>query len=195
MAKKNTKMGVVPKYEKWLTEEGLLQIEEWARLGLTEEQISHNMGINRSTLSAWKRDYPIIREHLMKGKEVVDIQVENALLKKALGFEYEEIKEIIDTSESGHERVRIEKTKKYSLPDTTAQIFWLKNRRPEDWRDKRYTDEVQELFNQRTIAETEKLAAETERTKIEIDKLKGIFEETEDLSEIQGEIYGIEEQQ
>ena len=84
------------KYRDWITEEGLLKIEGWARDGLTDEQISHNMGIHPSTLYEWQKKYPEITEALKKGKEVIDRQVENALLKRALGYEYEEVKQIIE---------------------------------------------------------------------------------------------------
>ena len=77
------------KYEYWLTSEGLLLLEGWARDGLTDEQIAHNMGISRSTLNQWKEKYPDISDTLKKGKEVVDRQVENALLKRALGYHYD----------------------------------------------------------------------------------------------------------
>jgi transposase-like protein len=116
------------KYEQWLEPEGLLKIEGWARDGLTDEQIAHNMGIGTSTLYKWKNDYTEIVESLKRGKEVVDRQVENALLKRALGFEYDEV-----TFENGTETKRV---RKMVVPDTTAQIFWLKNRKPDDWRDK-----------------------------------------------------------
>jgi transposase-like protein len=97
------------KYEYWKSHDGLLLIEGWARDGLTDEQIAHNIGITTSTLYEWKKKYSEISDALKKTKEVVDREVENALYKKAL---------------SG---------------DTTALIFWLKNRRPNDWRDKRET--------------------------------------------------------
>ena len=85
------------KYEYWLTKEGLLLIEGWARDGLTDEQIACNMGICRDTLIQWKKKYSDISDTLKKGKEVVDRQVENALFKRALGYEYTEIiKERID---------------------------------------------------------------------------------------------------
>lgn len=120
------------KYEKWLEQEGLLLIECWARDGLTDEQIAGNMGVSRSTLNSWKDRYPDILDALKKGKEIVDRQVENALLKRALGYEYEEIKEKYEFGELSERTV----TKKQVAPDTTAQIFWLKNRKPKDWRDK-----------------------------------------------------------
>ena len=116
------------KYAYWLTSEGLLLLEGWARDGLTDEQIAHNMGISRSTLNQWKEKYSDISDTLKKGKEVVDLQVENALLKRALGYHYDEV-----TTENGIETKRVTKE---VIPDTTAQIFWLKNRRPDKWRDK-----------------------------------------------------------
>src|SRR5690625_7906107 len=84
------KAGRRGKYEEWLTKEGLLKIEGWARDGLTDEQIAKNMGISRSTLNEWKNKYSDILDTLKKGKEVVDLQVENALLKRALGYKYDE---------------------------------------------------------------------------------------------------------
>lgn len=94
------------KYEKWLKRENLLLLEGWARDGLTDEQIAKNIGIGERTLYEWKEKYPQISQSLKKGKEVVDYEVENALLSSALEG------------------------------NTTAQIFWLKNRRPDKWRDK-----------------------------------------------------------
>ena len=73
------------KYQRWLEPDGLLLLEGWARDGLTDEQIAHNMGITAKTLYVWKNEYSDICEALKKGKEVVDYQVENALLNKALG--------------------------------------------------------------------------------------------------------------
>jgi len=126
------------KYEKWITEEGLVLLEGWARDGLTDEQIAHNVGVSRSTLNDWKKKYPDISDALKKGKEVVDLQVENALLKRALGYEYEEITKESQWNEktNEYELVITKSVKKRQAPDTTAQIFWLKNRRPDKWRDK-----------------------------------------------------------
>lgn len=124
------------KYEYWLSPEGLLRIEGWARDGLIDEQIAKNMGITVKTLYNWKENHLPILQSLKKGKEVVDREVENALLKRALGYEYDEIKE---KYESGVLTERIV-TKKAVIPDTTAQIFWLKNRKASVWRDKAHVD-------------------------------------------------------
>lgn len=127
------------KYEQWLTEEGLLQLEAWARNGLTNEQIAANIGITRETLRVWCNTYSVISATLKKGKEVVDIQVENALLKRALGYSYTETtREKQFNPQTGEYELVVTKTvEKEVQPDTTAQIFWLKNRKPEQWRDKR----------------------------------------------------------
>lgn len=119
------------KYEYWLTPEGLLKLEAWARDGLIDEQIAEKVGVTPSTLYEWKKKYSEISEALKKGKEVVDIQVENALLKRALGYTYEEKR--VEVCEDGQ---KVTRTIKEVVPDTTAQIFWLKNRRPDRWRDK-----------------------------------------------------------
>ena len=120
------------KYEYWLTPEGLLKLEGWARDGLTDEQIAYNMGICRDTLIQWKKRYSDISDTLKKGKEVVDRQVENALLKRALGYKYTEVTK--ELTENG--LVVTKEVTKEVVPDTTAQIFWLKNRKPNEWRDK-----------------------------------------------------------
>lgn len=117
------------KYEYWLTPEGLIKLEGWARDGLTDEQIAKNIGINRDTLYRWKKAHSDISDALKRGKEVIDRQVENALLTRALGYTYDEV-----TFEGG---VEVKRVRKQVVPDTTAQIFWLKNRKPEEWRDKR----------------------------------------------------------
>lgn len=94
------------KINEWLEQDKLILLEGWARDGLTFEQISHNMGIDVTTLREWRKKEPIISTTLKKGREIVDYEVENALLKNALDG------------------------------NVTAQIFWLKNRRKMQWRDK-----------------------------------------------------------
>lgn len=125
------------KYPDWLTPEGRTKLTGWARAGLTDEQIAHNMGVSRSTLAAWKRAHGDISDALKKGKEVVDFEVENALLKRALGYEYTE--ERIETSQK--DGTKVIQTVKHVAADVTAQIFWLKNRMPDRWRDKPAPDE------------------------------------------------------
>lgn len=124
------------KYAEWLEPEKLVIIEGWARDGLTKEQIAKNIGIHRDTLNEWEKKYPVISDSLKRGREVVDRQVENALLKRATGYEYIETK----IEEEFGEITKKVTTIKQVAPDVTAQIFWLKNRKPKQWRDKRGVD-------------------------------------------------------
>lgn len=105
---------MIPKVEDWITPGNLTLLKGWARDGLTDAEIARRIGISLRTLYRWK-NYEIygegpakapIRNALKDGKEVIDYAVENALLKKAMEG------------------------------DTTAMIFWLKNRRPDKWRDR-----------------------------------------------------------
>ena len=121
------------KYQEWLEPDGLLKLEGYARDGLIDEQIAKNMGIALSTLKLWKNGHPAILAALKRGKEVIDIEVENALYKRAIGYTYEEVKE----EEMPDGRIRRTVTTKEVAGDTTAQIFWLKNRKSTEWRDRR----------------------------------------------------------
>lgn len=123
-------------YREWITPDGLTTIEGWCREGLTDQDISDKIGINVSTLYQWENDHPEIREAIKKGKAPVDIKVENALLKRALGYDFEEITTEIQELPGGGQRKHIRKVTKHVPPETAAGIFWLKNRRPDKWRDK-----------------------------------------------------------
>ena len=143
------------KADEWLEKDKLTLLEAWARDGLTDEQIANNMGISVASLYNYKNQHLEILEALKKGKEVVDIEVENALYKKALGYnvllkktfkiktiEYndqgkkiKEKEELVDGYDEAH------------IPaDTTAQIYWLKNRKPDKWRDKVVDTENEEAI-------------------------------------------------
>lgn len=114
----------------------MLKIEGWARQGLTDIQIAQNIGIGERTFTEWKSRFSAISAALKKGKAPVDFEVENALLKRAKGFEYEEsVTETIDLG-NGKKRVHTKVMKKYMPPDTGAAFIWLKNRMPSVWRDK-----------------------------------------------------------
>lgn len=147
------------KYEQWLTEEGLLQLEAWARNGLTDEQIAANIGISRSTLNEWKNRFSYISDTLKRGKEIVDIQVENALLKRALGYTYKETtcEAQFNPQTEQYEMVVTKEITKEVVPDTTAQIFWLKNRKPEEWRDKKDVEHSGSVNNPFAALSTEQL--------------------------------------
>lgn len=120
------------KFGEWLAAEGLLRVEGWARDGLTDEQIAHNMGVAYSTFRVWKTKYMALSAVLKRGKDVPDREVENALFKRALGYKYSEV-----TKENVGGSLLVTKVvTKEIAPDTTAQIFWLKNRKPSVWGDR-----------------------------------------------------------
>lgn len=134
------------KYQQWMEPEGLILITGWARDGLNEAQIAKNMGVAMSTLSEWKNRYSEISEALKKGKEVADREVENALYKKCLGYNVKikktfKVKKVEFDPKSGKKIAEREELKtgedEVHVPaDTTAQIYWLKNRKPSVWREK-----------------------------------------------------------
>ncbi|MBS4889424.1 MAG: IS66 family insertion sequence element accessory protein TnpA [Peptoniphilus grossensis] len=127
------------KYQEWLKEENLIKVEAWAKSGLSEKQISQNMGIAYSTLKEWKKKYSALSASLKKGKEVTDFEVENAMHKSSLGYYVEETKTYI-TETNGVQTKKIEKYKKWIPPNSTSQIFWLKNRKPDVWMDRKAKD-------------------------------------------------------
>lgn len=120
------------KINDWLEKDKLILLEGWARDGLTDEQIAKNIGIATSTFYEWKKKKLEFSNALKKGKEVIDFEVENALLKKALGYTITIKEEKLDKDGCVHTL----KKDVHIPPDTTAQIFWLKNRQVKKWRDK-----------------------------------------------------------
>lgn len=144
-------MGAKGKYEKWLTDEGLLRIKGWARDGLNDEQITEKLGISLSTFYDWQNKFPQFSEAIKDGKAPVDTEVENALLKSALGY-YVTVKKPIKLKTKRQlagkgtieeERIEYADEQVYVQPQVVAQLFWLKNRKPAQWREKPVPDVVQ----------------------------------------------------
>ena len=186
-------------HKDWHSKIQLEKLEGWARDGLTDEQIAKNIGIKRPTLYAWKKDSSDIADALKRGKEVVDVEVENALLKKAIGTttkttQYKMVKvddEVLkakrikymnaykldhpkDTRQEimiaaalaipTYERIPIVETVHEIPPDTSAAIFWLKNRLPKKYRDQTFR-KLNEAQTRKAIADADK--AEIERKQLE----------------------------
>ena len=159
----------VRKWDPWLTEDGLLRIRGWARDGLTDKDIAKNMRVSYSTLKEWKKRHAAIAEALSQGKDAADRVVENALYLSATGFTKTvrkpvKVKQIDYDPETGKKIAEREKyiaveEEIFVPPQTTAQIFWLKNRKPEAWRDKvLYTDESELEKLDELIGSIDKLA-------------------------------------
>lgn len=140
-------MSRISKYEEWERDgelaDKLILIEGWARDGLTQEQIANNLDINPETLIEYKKKYIEFSNAIKKGQEVVDFEVENALLKSALGYtvtlnEQKVTKDgdVVDTVKEVH-----------MPPNPTSIIFWLKNRKKKQWRDRVLEEGTQEEIN------------------------------------------------
>lgn len=133
------------KVDYWLTDDGLILIEAWARDGYLLNEIADRMGIERYTLSKWRKRYPEIAQALNTGKELVDYKVENALLKAALGYTTKEIKVTLGKKMVNGEVFEVlkETTTREVAPNVTACMAWLNNRKHDQW--KRNRDKVLEL--------------------------------------------------
>lgn len=147
--KKKSNAGRKGLYKEWLEADSLIKLEGWARNGLTDEQIAHNIGITTTTLYDWKKKYPQFAEAIKRGKEVVDIMVENALLKSAMGYKYDEVvkERVFDYETETSIVVEVKRTTKEVAPNPTSLIFWLKNRKPEAWRDTKNIDAAVQVKN------------------------------------------------
>ena len=139
--KKGRKSGAL----KWIEEDNLIRLEGWARDGLTDKQIAENkIGVSEVTFCNWKKEYPLILEALKKGKAPVDIEVENATLKLALGYtvtvkkamKVKTEKQLAGKGKIVEEHIEYVDEEIYIPPNPVNQIFWLKNRKPERWKDK-----------------------------------------------------------
>lgn len=137
------------RYAEWLEGDNLILLKGWARDGLTDEQIAHNMGISTTTLYEWKKKYTEIAESLKKTKEIVDKEVENALLKSAEGYDAtEEVWERqFNVVKGDYELVLTKRTIKHIPASQVAQIFWLKNRKPKEWREKQEVEVNADVLN------------------------------------------------
>lgn len=114
--------------------EKLMLIEKWCRDGLSERQICTNLGIGHSAFNVYKKQYPELTDALKKAREVIITELENALIKRALGQTYEETK--VSIRDVGGKQVKFtEKTTKYLPPDVAAIYILLKNKDRGNWSD------------------------------------------------------------
>ena len=131
------------KYQRWLEPDGLTLLKGWARDGLTQAEMSARMGITRSTFNAWLLKYPDISDTIKKTREVYDSEVVDDLHKRTKGFLVTVKKAMkcrrVEYDEKGRRVAEYEEMVPYEEevfipPDTAAQIYWLNNRAPEQWR-------------------------------------------------------------
>lgn len=119
-----------------LDKDNMLRIQGWLRDGLSIRQICDNLQV---TTKDWYKAIDASDEFAYlssRTKDVVDREVENALYKRAMGYEYDEVTEEYEMGFMVKKKV----VHKYQAPDIAAQIFWLKNKKSSDWKDKREVD-------------------------------------------------------
>lgn len=108
-----------------------MQAEKLCKLGATDKELADFFEISEQTLNNWKAKHPKFMESLKKGKAVADAEVASKLFHRATGYEHD------DVHVSNYQgEVTLTPIRKHYAPDTTAAIFWLKNRRPDLWRDR-----------------------------------------------------------
>lgn len=113
----------------------LAEVEIWLRDGLTEAQVCKNLGVSHEAFARYKRRYVELVEAIKRGKAILVTELENALVKRAMGYDYDEVKTYIKVDAEGNEIRYTEKTRKHLPPDVGASAFLLKNKAPD-----RYTD-------------------------------------------------------
>lgn len=105
--------------------------------GLTMAEIGAAMGVSRATVNRWMAEYPDFAKAVNEGRDATDAKVERSLFQRAVGYTYKEKKVIVVMDKEGNQLpARIETVEKHVPPDTTAQIYWLKNRKRDRWRDR-----------------------------------------------------------
>lgn len=105
-------------------------------LGATDKELAEFFSVSEQTLNKWKKDYPEFLESLKKGKSIADANVASRLYNRAIGYDCKATKFAASEGKITDSKEYIE----HYPPDTTAAIFWLKNRQPEKWRDKKEVD-------------------------------------------------------
>lgn len=133
----------------------------WCRRGLTNEQIAENLGISEQAFYNYQKRYEEFAEAIDKGREETEIHIENALVKRALGYSYKEVtreRKQVKNSETGDVEYKLVVTKsvtKHVIPDVTAQQYYLEHRAPKRWEKvpSAYIDTVQVNADIRSIAD------------------------------------------
>lgn len=128
------KQGRKGAYSEWVSGNGLKTVCKWVKLGVSIKQVAHNIGVHEGTIYEWMKRFPEFAKAIKEAKQVPDLEVENAMFDAAVGrTTITKTRTILDVKTGMP--VRIERIEEQVPPNITAQIFWMKNRQPERWRD------------------------------------------------------------
>lgn len=158
--------------DEWLEEDQLMLLASWARDGYTLNDIAAKMGVGYSTLRDWRFKHPEIDKALKKGREFVDYQVENALLRSALGYKTKEVRVTTIMRRGVLVEEQREVVDKEQAPNVSAIQTWLFNRCPDKW--KRNRDNLIDL--------------DEDDTKIQVTVTRASRKDSEDDDDWQGEV-------
>lgn len=117
-------------------EEFVEQVYKLALLGAKDREIASFFEVCEATINIWKIEYPEFLESLKKGKIKADAEIASSMYDKAKGFFYKEEHAFKLKAGKDEEKVEVVQVERFSPPDTTAAIFWLKNRQSREWRDR-----------------------------------------------------------
>lgn len=112
------------------------QAAKLCALGATDDEMADFFEVHRSTIYRWKLDHPDFCDAIKTAKEIADERVERSLYQKATGYSVREEQAVKIKVERDKEEVEVVEVEKHIPADTTAAIFWMKNRRSHSWRDK-----------------------------------------------------------
>jgi hypothetical protein len=115
-------------------------VTRFAKLGLTNEQMAKTLDIALATFKNWMTSHPEFLAALKEGREVADANVVQSLYERAMGYEHDAVKILLDKGTP----VIVPYRERYP-PDATALIFWLRNRRPDLWRNNPSPEDGQEV--------------------------------------------------
>lgn len=145
--------------------------------GADDKKLARFLEVCKATVENWKKEHPKFLDSIKRGKDVFDTRnVEKSLLERALGFEYEEVHTEISEGADGKQRKAVKKIKKYVPPETTANIFWLKNRHSDRWKDRKAVDISGSLNvgkKPQTLEDIREAPSEVLATFLEENKVKG----------------------
>lgn len=161
-------------------EPNLVLIEGWVRDGMIDEEVAERLGVAYSTLRRYRKQYPILDEIFLKTKEIVDYEVENALLKRAVGYEYKE--------EMVNNKGQVVEVVKHQAPHPASAIFWLRNRKRRIWKNLEIEQVEKLIADRKYVEEKTKLLEDVKKDTSLMEALIKVVEESDEVEKEETDI-------